>query len=209
MGNFVNPDHQREKQKIKKNLRDYLGQPEIAERRNFKDLEKSYVSHADYCSICYTDDSQMTLTAHSLIAAAILSKISNPVVGLPLVLASHFIMDKVPHWDVMTEKNKNNFRISRDTLIDISLGFALAGLFFVSAKNIDPVYFFLGIFVSQLPDLLEAPYVLPQLKNPLSTFVYEFQHYIHDVWFDARLAAPWGVVTQIVIVLAFLLWAKI
>lgn len=151
----------------------------------------------------------MTLTAHSLIAAAIVSKITNPVLGLPIVLVSHFVMDKVPHWDVMTKKDKTKFQIGRDTFIDIFLGFALAGLFFVVAKNINPVYFFLGIFVSQLPDLFEAPYIIPQINNPVSKFFYKFQHYVHDVWFDARLEAPWGLVTQIVVVSAFLLWAFI
>ena len=149
----------------------------------------------------------MTLVAHSLIAASIVSKISNPVLGIPLVLVSHFVADKVPHWDVMTQKGKSKYRISRDTLIDIILGFISAGLFFVFKQRIDPVYFFLAIFVSQLPDLLEAPYVIPQLKNPVSTLVYKFQHYVHDIWFDSRLEAPWGIVTQVITVGVFLLWA--
>ena len=151
----------------------------------------------------------MTLVAHSLIAASIVSKISNPVLGIPIVLVSHFAADKVPHWDVMTQKGKSNHKIARDTLIDILLGFVLAGAFFVFKQNINPVYFFSAIFISQLPDLLEAPYVIPQLKNPVSTFVYQFQHYIHDLWFDARLPAPWGIITQASVVALFLLWSVI
>jgi hypothetical protein len=149
----------------------------------------------------------MTLTAHSLIAAAILSKVSHPLIGLPLVLGSHLLLDKVPHWDVMTTKGKTHRLIAVETLMDISLGFIVAGIFFFLRPGIDPVYFFLGILVSQSPDLLEAPYVIPQLKNPISTAVYRFQHYIHDLWFDARQAAPWGIVTQVAVVGGFILWA--
>ena len=150
----------------------------------------------------------MTLTAHSLIAAAIVSKVTNPVIGLPLVLISHFVADKVPHWDVMTDKNKGNKQITIETLIDIFIGFSLVGLYFVLRPGMDPVYFFSAVIVSQAPDLLEAPYVIPAIKNPVSTFVYKFQHYIHNLWFDARTEAPWGVVTQILVCGALLLWAS-
>jgi hypothetical protein len=149
----------------------------------------------------------MTLTAHSLIAAAIVTKISNPIIGLPIVFASHFVMDKVPHWDVMTNKDKTIFQIGRDTLLDILFGFISAGLFFLFMPGLDPVYFLTAIVLSQSPDLLEAPYVFPQINNPLSKIVYKFQHYIHDLWFDSRMEAPWGIVTQVVITSLFLLWA--
>lgn len=150
----------------------------------------------------------MTLTAHSLIAAAIVSKISNPVVGLPIIFVSHFVMDKVPHWDVMTNKNKTKFQIGRDTLIDIILGIIGAGIFFYFKPGLDPVYFWAAIFVSQSPDLLEAPYVFPQTQNLLSTYAYKFQHYVHDIWFDARLEAPWGLVTQVAVVLLVLILSR-
>lgn len=149
----------------------------------------------------------MTLTAHSLIAAAIVSKVTNPVIGLPLVLVSHFVFDKVPHYDVMTNKGKTHSQISRDTFLDMILGFISAGAVFYLIPGINPVYFFLAIFVSQSPDLSEAPYIFPQISNPVSTAVYNFQHYVHDIWFDARLDAPWGIVTQIITVGVFLFWA--
>lgn len=151
----------------------------------------------------------MTLTAHSLIAASIISKVSNPLLGLPLVLASHFVADKVPHWDLMTSKNKTNRQIAVETSVDIILGFTVAALFWFLKPGIDPVYFFLAVFLSQLPDLLEAPHIFPRFNNPITELVYNFQHYIHDLWFDARKEAPWGIVTQIAVVGGFLLWAFI
>lgn len=108
---------------------------------------------------------------------------------------------------MMTQKGKSNKLIAAETLIDIVLGFGLAAIFFFLRSGMDPVYFFLGILVSQSPDLLEAPYVIPALHNPISTFVYTFQHYIHDLWFNARQGAPWGIISQIVVVGGFLVWA--
>lgn len=151
----------------------------------------------------------MTLVAHSLIAVAIASKYSNPVIGLPLVLLSHFVVDKIPHWDVMTNKQKTHRQIATGTFVDIFAGFVLAGIFnaLFLKSGVNPTYFFLAVFVSQMPDLLEAPYIISQLKNPISTRVYQFQHYIHDIWFDSRLEAPWGVITQIITIGVFLFWS--
>jgi hypothetical protein len=150
----------------------------------------------------------MTLTAHSLIAAAIISKVGNPALGLPLVFVSHFVMDKVPHWDVMTDKKKTRKQIMVGTVTDIFTGFIAAFIFTAYARpEINPAYFFSAVFVSQLPDLLEAPYLIPRFSNPISKLSYEFQHWVHDLWFDARTPAPWGVIIQLAITGAFLLWA--
>ncbi|MCL4397451.1 hypothetical protein M1403_00230 [Patescibacteria group bacterium] len=150
----------------------------------------------------------MTLTAHSIIAAAIVSKVTNPAIGLPLVFTSHLLLDKVPHWDIMTNKNKSHQRIALETSADIILGFVAAAAFYLlRGPSVDPAYFFIAILVAQSPDLLEAPYIFPRFDNPVSKGVYKFQHYIHDLWFDARLMAPWGVISQVAVAGAFLLWS--
>jgi len=41
----------------------------------------------------------MLYTPHFLVGAAILKYIPNPVVGLPLALASHIALDLIPHND--------------------------------------------------------------------------------------------------------------
>ncbi|MFH0912549.1 MAG: hypothetical protein V1807_02755, partial [Patescibacteria group bacterium] len=65
------------------------------------------------------------------------------------------------------------------------------------------------VSLSQLPDWLEAPHIIPRFNNPVSSFSYRFQHWIHDLGFDARQAAPWGLVAQTIITAAFLLWALV
>jgi hypothetical protein len=78
---------------------------------------------------------------------------------------------------------------------------------FLLKGGLDPAYFFAGIFLSQLPDLLEAPYVFPRFNNPLSETMYKIQHWFHDVIFDSRVDAPWGIYTQMITAGLFLLWA--
>lgn len=151
----------------------------------------------------------MTLVAHSLIAVAIASKVANPVLGLPLIFLSHFAVDKIPHWDVMTNKDKTTRRIIQQTFIDIFAGFILAGIFnfFVLKSGASPLYFFASVFLSQAPDLFEAPHVILNWNFPGSKLDYQIQKWIHDIGFDARLKAPWGIVTQIVTVGIFLFWS--
>ena len=150
----------------------------------------------------------MTLTAHSVMAAAVVSKISNPALGLPLVLLSHFVVDKIPHWDVMTNKNKTKTQIIFGTILDIIWGFlaAILTIFFVSKGGINPIYFFTAVVLSQLPDLYEAPHLIFNWNFPGSKLDYQFQKWVHDVGFDARLRAPWGIVTQIINCALFIYW---
>ncbi len=151
----------------------------------------------------------MTLASHSLIAVAIASKVTNPALGLPLILISHFVVDKIPHWDVTTNKNKTHRQIAIGTFTDIFAGFFLAGIFnvFFLKSGVNSAYFLVSVFLSQFPDLFEAPYVIFKMNFPGSELDYKFQKWIHDVGFDARLAAPWGILTQVATVGVFLLWA--
>lgn len=159
--------------------------------------------------ILYTILHLMTLVAHSLIAVAIASKYNNPLVGLPLVLISHFVVDKIPHWDVMTNKNKTHRQIAFGTFIDIFSGFFLAGIFNIFFLNsaVNPMYFLISIALCQFPDLFEAPHRIFNIYIPGSEIDYKFQKWIHDVGFDSRLCAPWGIVTQFLTVAIFLFWS--
>lgn len=151
----------------------------------------------------------MTLVAHSLIAVAIASKYSNPLVGLPLIFVSHFVVDKIPHWDVMTNKNKTHRQIAFGTFVDIFSGFILAGIFNVFFLNfsVNPLYFLAGVTLCQLPDLFEAPHRIFNIYIPGSEIDYKFQKWVHDFGFDARLKAPWGIITQVLTVAVFLFWS--
>ncbi|KKU91860.1 MAG: hypothetical protein UY21_C0009G0051 [Microgenomates group bacterium GW2011_GWA1_48_10] len=151
----------------------------------------------------------MTATGHALVGAAIGSQITNPILGLPLSFLSHFVFDKLPHWDTMTNrKEKTSEQIIKETIVDVLLGYFLVALIFIFTLHVNsPAYVLLNAFVAQLPDWLEAPYSVLKFKLPFFYENYKIQSYVHHLWFDSRLKAPWGIVTQLVVVTIFLLWA--
>ncbi|MBI2012734.1 hypothetical protein HYS90_02270, partial [Candidatus Curtissbacteria bacterium] len=50
----------------------------------------------------------MTATAHALIGASIAAKITNPYLGIPLAIISHFVADLIPHWDAGTNHREKS-----------------------------------------------------------------------------------------------------
>lgn len=151
----------------------------------------------------------MTATGHALVGASIATQIPNPWISLPLSFLSHFIIDKIPHWDAMTNKhNKTKRQIYTQTAIDIILGYFLVIIIFWGIFKVsDPVLVMLSAFTAQLPDFLEAPYLVLNSKAFPFYQNYKIQKWIHDVWFNSRLNPPWGIVTQAAVVALFLFWA--
>lgn len=151
----------------------------------------------------------MTATAHALVGASIATMIPNPAIALPLVFLSHFLLDKIPHWDPLTNKlNKTFPRILTEIGFDYVISYVLVILIFgVLFQSQNLPYLLLAAFISQLPDTLEAPYILTKKHFPVFYQLYQVQHWFHDVLFNARLKAPWGIVTQVVVATLFIIWA--
>ena len=94
----------------------------------------------------------MNLTSHLLWGAAIGSKISNPLLALPLALLSHYFLDSLPHSDYSIEniKHKKWNKAFFDCLkifMDISLGILLIFLF-----SEDKPIILAGAFLAIMPD---------------------------------------------------------
>lgn len=151
----------------------------------------------------------MTATGHALVGAALATKISNPLLGIPIAVFSHFLCDKVPHWDPMVNKAKSKNRVIIESVFDVILSFVLVTLFFLFLfpKEVSLPYLFVMAFAAQLPDWLEIPHFLFNVPIPLVEYNYKIQKWFHDVWFDSRLDAPWGIITQVVVVSIFVFWA--
>lgn len=143
----------------------------------------------------------MTATGHALLGTLIAAKIGNPALAIPLALASHVITDAIPHWDTATNtKGKNKKTVFVETVMDVVLGFilsyALVSIFFPSLSL---SYVFIIIIFTQIFDWLTGPYYFFKIK--IFKPFYKFQKI-----FNKDLDAPWGVISQIVIIfLAFLL----
>lgn len=136
----------------------------------------------------------MTATAHALIGAAIAAKVINPYLGIPLAILSHFAADLIPHWDEGTNhKQKSATKLRIQAVFDVLLGFALAFLIF--GRVVDETYLFVMIIAAQLPDWLESPAFMFNVKIPPFSWMYWVSHNL-----QSRMQLPWGLVTQVVVV---------
>lgn len=146
----------------------------------------------------------MTATSHALIGTIIAAKIGNPALAIPIAIASHVVADAIPHWDTATNRKKKGFKkMLTDTVLDVLLGFYLSYLLLILFfPKTDPSYVFIMIITSQLLDWLTAPYYFFKIKA--FKFIYTFQKS-----FDNKLNLPWGLVTQIVLIVALVTLAKI
>ena len=147
----------------------------------------------------------MTATGHALIGTVIAAKIGNPVLAIPIAVASHFLADALPHWDTgyhRASKSKRKFFIESffDVLLGFILSYAVIKLFFPS---LNLTYAFLMIIMAQLPDWLTAPYLFFDLKGIPFCWFYKMQKK-----FDTTKDLPWGFINQAVVVLLIILAGK-
>lgn len=150
----------------------------------------------------------MLETPHTLTGAALATKISNPFISLPLALVSHFILDRIPHWNphLYTEK-KENGKISKKsfTIVTLDSSIALAsGTIIALTQSTNTMHSFIIItacFLSVLPDVIEAPYFFLNKKSALMEKWINFQKSIQN-----NAILPWGIITQIIISIAAIWW---
>lgn len=146
----------------------------------------------------------MTATSHALIGTIIAVKIGNPALAIPIAIASHIVADAIPHWDTATNRKKKGFKkMFIDTFFDVALGFYLSYLLVILFfPKTNPSYVFIMIIASQLLDWMTAPYYFFHIKA--FKFAYTFQKS-----FDNKLNLPWGLVTQIILIVALVIMAKV
>lgn len=145
----------------------------------------------------------MTATSHAIIGTIIAAKIGNPILAVPIAFASHIAADMIPHWDTATNKNGKSFRkLFIHSLSDVVLGFVLSYILIVYLfPKTDLAYAFILILASQALDWLTAPYYFFRIKA--FERIYKFQKS-----FDKEKGLPWGLVNQIIFLIALVALAK-
>ena len=131
----------------------------------------------------------MLSISHAATGAFIAAKVGNPLLAIPLILASHYVEDAVPHWDAGTglSKGKKTPKSAfRDEIIDIIVaGIIVLILFPVHISLASPLTTLLaapvwGAFFGLLPDFLEAPRNFlkyePRWLRPINKFHGRFHH---------------------------------
>ena len=107
----------------------------------------------------------MLETPHVIVGAAIATKVVHPALAIPLAFGSHFILEKIPHWNphLNTETEKYGHPTKNTTYIVImDSTMALLSGTFLAYRALPNTPLFLTIlvssFVAALPDLVEGPY---------------------------------------------------
>ncbi len=104
----------------------------------------------------------MLSIAHGVTGAFIATKIANPFIAVPLIIASHFIEDYIPHWDVgqgLTKKIKSHkAAFIQELFTDFPASVLLVFFFFQFGQpfSLRP---WLGWAIGLLPDFIEFPYL--------------------------------------------------
>jgi hypothetical protein len=120
--------------------------------------------------------------SHSL-TGAYLAATLHPAIALPTILASHYLEDWMPHWDVGTGLSAGTRK--RSTAIILELGelaitIGLVYLFFQTGKDNWQIWAWIGAVVGILPDFLEAPRNFlkwePGFIKPINDFHALFHH---------------------------------
>jgi len=146
----------------------------------------------------------MLETPHVAVGVAIATKIPNPLLAIPLALMSHFILEKVPHWNPHlnseTEKYGKPTRQSTIiTAIDSTLALVTGSYFaFRALPDIGHAATILAAcFFSVLPDVVEAPYFFLNYRKKIIKRWILWQKSIQVDW----PVLP-GLLTQLAVVLA-------
>jgi len=151
----------------------------------------------------------MLETPHVVVAAAIATKIPNPLISIPLAFASHFILEKVPHWNphLNTEKKKYG-EVTKQSktivIIDVVASLALGGYIAYQAlpDTTHAIVILAACLASALPDLIEAPYYFLDKKSK----------FIEKKWIPFKKSIQTdtsvlpGLATQVVTILATFWW---
>jgi hypothetical protein len=145
----------------------------------------------------------MTATAHALVGGAIAASVPDPALGITLSAISHPILDIIPHWDFgWGWRKKTKIKLFMEAIGDLVLGFILAYFLFGQFTH-NFWYFTACVFVSEVWDMLEAPYWFLHWRFPPFSWIYNLQSNLQGKTKTMEM----GILTQVatVVVAVFLL----
>jgi len=150
----------------------------------------------------------MLETPHVIVGAAIATKISNPLISLPLAFGSHFLLDKVPHWNphLNTETQKHG-KITKKTtaFVATDVSFALISGFVIASSSLPSMnralIILFGAFFAILPDIVEGPYFFLNYKT---NFIKKWIAFQKSIQTDTT-PIP-GIIIQVLTIVAAIAW---
>lgn len=160
----------------------------------------------------------MTATAHALVAGMIAGKFPGDLLTVSaLSLASHFLLDAVPHWDFGTDyRSRSRAATGLLALADTACGIGLA--YWLFGGRVDFLTLTAAVFFSELPDWAMTPWFIyfsrknhnqlsqkPGLWETLAYYTYKYQ----ETWFHKKAPFTLGVATQLAAIGFFYLLTRV
>jgi hypothetical protein len=143
------------------------------------------------------------------VGIAIASKFPNPWVAIPLSFASHFILDKVPHWNphLYTETQKDghpSVKSTRTAIFDIGAALLLgSGFAYMALPDTNKAILILACsFASVLSDVLKYPYYYLHSRQK---WLVKWVHFERSLQVDAK-SMFWGLTTQFLVIASSIWW---
>lgn len=152
----------------------------------------------------------MTATAHALVAGMIAQRFPQPVTASILSVASHYVMDSIPHWDFGTNwRMRPKAATGLLAIADTAVAFVVAGILFAPAVGAATTV--IVVVSSLLPDWIETPWYIffaHQKKHepaPKAGFAERLAYLLYKLpnAFHAKARFPFGALTQVATVVFF------
>ncbi|MGB9706842.1 MAG: hypothetical protein ACPLXP_02090 [Microgenomates group bacterium] len=138
----------------------------------------------------------MLVATHALVGGFLATKISNPIIFSPLLVFSHLLLDRIPHWDLGTGFKKRkmvvNFLLGGG---DLLAGTVICWFIFQRNSPFNPLLW-TGVFFSLLPDFLEFPALFLNWRF----FPFDKLELVHSHYFHRKAKFPQGLILQIIII---------
>lgn len=150
----------------------------------------------------------MLETPHVTVGAAIAFKVANPALAIPLALGSHFVLEKVPHWNPHLNTEKQKYGRVTDTstkivIVDVFISILIGcGISYLALPNVaHSLTILLASFAAALPDIIEGPYFFLNKDSKLIERWVKFQK---SIQVDTSIIP--GLLTQALTVIVAFLW---
>ena len=138
----------------------------------------------------------MLVSPHITAGVALGAAIGNPFIVVPLAIASHFVLDTVPHW----QETLAPYHPTKKTFIRIPIDLAIGALIIWLALIVRPEHaagILLGALFASAADLDVIVITHPHLKKGL----------LHKYWgwhcaIQRETSSLWGIVPQVAVIAA-------
>jgi hypothetical protein len=136
----------------------------------------------------------MLTTPHAAAGVAIGAIIGNPVLVIPVALASHFVLDSIPHW----QETLAPYTPNKKTYVRVPLDIVLALGITVLAAHWQPqlaAAIWTGAVFANVPDLDTIVVVMPKLRKGLVAKYWNWHCKI-----QRETGSLWGILPQLFVI---------